>query len=89
MKKTLLLFYFTLTTSLKAEVYCRTEPISANGDDYVIIDNTIETACAKALQKCEAHYKYCVILACGQMGNIQLDDLCEIGEQVEHGKFGR
>jgi hypothetical protein len=80
MKKTMLLFYFALTSNLKAEVFCRTEPVAANGDDYIVVEKTIEIACEKSLQKCEAHYHNCVVIACGNWdkSKMNFDDPCSI-----------
>jgi hypothetical protein len=65
------LLLFLITTPLFATetaVWCRAEPVSTNGDDYIKYDNqTEESACAKALKECEAQYTYCEITGCGKV----------------------
>jgi len=70
MRLSLLLFLITTSTIFAAEstVWCRAEPVSTNGDDYIKYDyQTEEAACAKALKECEAQYTYCEITGCGKV----------------------
>ena len=89
MKKTLFFFYIVLSTNLKAEIFCRTEPMSANGDDYIAIEKTIEIACEKALKKCEAHYHFCVVLACGKWDLLKMnsDEPCNLNIGENNGNY--
>jgi len=48
------------------EWWCRSEPISVNGDDYLRYGLTAEEACAKAVKACEDHYTNCTIIGCGE-----------------------
>jgi hypothetical protein len=52
--------------------WCNAEPISPNGDTYIRFDETSEeVACDQALKECEAIYKYCEIIGCGDWVNDQ------------------
>jgi len=46
--------------------WCRAEPISLNGDDYLEFGLNAEEACEKALKACEDHYPNCTIEGCGE-----------------------
>ena len=54
-----------MRTFLVLLFWCRVEPITPNGDDYLIQSDSVQSACIQALEECEGHYGYCKILGCG------------------------
>jgi hypothetical protein len=48
-------------------MWCRAEPVSTNGDDYIKYGMTDEEACANALKECEAQYRTCEITGCAKI----------------------
>jgi hypothetical protein len=82
MKRCLLLTFFITSLSYAQkppEWWCRSEPVSLNGDEYLRYGLTSEEACAKALKDCEEHYKNCTITGCGEwlVGRDVLEGSCD------------
>lgn len=51
------------------EWWCRAEPVSPNGDEYLRFGLTAEDACNQAKKDCEDHYINCTIEGCGEWKN--------------------
>jgi len=66
----LLIVCSLLTTPLLADqgplIWCRAEPISINGDDYLEYGKTEEEACSSAIDLCEKQYHRCEVTGCGE-----------------------
>jgi hypothetical protein len=83
MRKLLILFSL-ITTPLLADqgplIWCRAEPVSTNGDDYLEYGNTEEEACSSALYLCEKHYTNCEVTGCGEWRDVKSLDsrICPI-----------
>jgi hypothetical protein len=61
-----LLIIGLLTTNAYASYWCRTEPVSPNGDEYIYYGPTIEDACQKSRHQCELRYGPCEPTGCGE-----------------------
>ena len=56
--------------------WCRAEPVPVNGDDYLKRAESIEVACAMAVDACEAHYHNCLPLYCGEGESLHYEEPC-------------
>jgi hypothetical protein len=68
--KNILILVSVVTTPLLAQqgplIWCRAEPVSVNGDDYLDYGQTEEEACSSALYRCEKQYSNCEVTGCGE-----------------------
>lgn len=48
------------------EFWCRAEPVSPNGDDYIEFDVGLDKACSTALLRCSKRYGVCEVTGCGE-----------------------
>lgn len=64
----------TLLIATLATFWCKAEPVTTNGDDYLARSSSIEESCYKALKRCEEHYHDCEITHCGEGHSINYDD---------------
>lgn len=52
-------------------IWCRAEPVVANGDDYLDYATTSEEACSSALARCERQYHNCEVTGCGEWKDVR------------------
>jgi hypothetical protein len=48
-------------------LWCRAEPVVANGDDYFAKGGSIPQVCDDAIKRCEEIYYACEITGCGEV----------------------
>jgi len=46
--------------------FCKAEPVSTNGDEYIEYNLETENACMLAMSECEKQYSICEVTACGE-----------------------
>ena len=61
-----LLATMALSEGKPPEFWCRAEPVSPNGDDYLRYALSQAEACDHALEACAAQYRNCEITGCGE-----------------------